>query len=228
MKVASISGGKDSVCMLHLMIETGNIPDKVIYYDNGMEFKAVYEVINKIERLCNSIGIDFVRLNSSFNFLDYMLYKPVKGRYNDTTGYSWCGGICRWGTKDKTQVIEKYLSKFSNVEEYIGIAYDEPYRIKDKNYPLYDDKITEKEALKYCYNLGYTWEESGIRLYDILKRVSCWCCANKNLKELENIYRYLPDYWKKLKELESLTFKTMKRGISLEELEYRFKSDYYK
>lgn len=222
MKVASISGGKDSVAMLHLMMERGIKPEKAIYYDNGMEFDAVYETLAKVKIFCESNKIEFVCLKSSFDFMYYMLNKPVRGRPAGITGYSWCGGICRWGTSDKTKVIDTYLSHYTGVEEYIGIAVDEPKRIKDKIYPLVEWGYTEEMCLDYCYNLGYTWEENGVRLYDILDRVSCWCCANKNLKELKNIYKYLPNYWERLKELESQTFKTMKRGKTLEELERRF------
>lgn len=227
MKVASISGGKDSVAMLHLMVEKGNKPDMAIFYDNGMEFNATYNVIEKVSKYCQKSGIEFIRLQSSFNFLEYMLYKEVKGRTNGTKGYSWCGGSCRWGTSDKEKVISGYLSQYSDVKEYIGIAYDEKDRAKNKNYPLIEYGYTEKMCLDYCYSLGYDWEEDGIRLYSILKRVSCWCCANKNLKELYNIYRFLPAYWKKLKELEEKTFKTMKKGYTLHELEERFKCRYY-
>lgn len=222
MKVASVSGGKDSVAMLHLMVERGIKPDKVVYYDNGVEFKAVYEVLQRVRWYCECNDIEFVWLKSSFDFMYYMLDKPVRGRPEGVTGYSWCGGICRWGTSDKKKVIKDYLSNYSNVEEYVGIASDELKRVKDKVYPLVEWGYTEKMCLEYCYKLGYTWEENGIRLYDILDRVSCWCCANKNLKELKKIYENLPDYWKRLKDLESYTFKTMKRGVTLEELERRF------
>lgn len=44
----------------------------------------------------------------------------------------------------------------------------------------------------------FGWTENGVDLYDILDRVSCWCCCNKNLKELRNIWRYLPEYWERL------------------------------
>ena len=46
-------------------------------------------------------------------------------------------------------------------------------------------------------------EENGVRLYDVLDRVSCWCCKNKNRKELKAIYQYLPNYWSRLKELQA-------------------------
>ena len=63
--------------------------------------------------------------------------------------------------------------------------------------------MTEADCLAYCYERGFFWEENGIRLYDILDRVSCWCCKNKNRKELKNIYQFLPQYWERLKGLQA-------------------------
>ena len=63
--------------------------------------------------------------------------------------------------------------------------------------------MTEADCLEYCYERGFFWEENGVRLYDILDRVSCWCCKNKNRKELKNIYQFLPQYWEQLKELQA-------------------------
>ena len=78
-----------------------------------------------------------------------------------------------------------------------------------------------------CYSAGYFWLEGSIRLYDILDRVSCWCCCNKNLKELRNIRQYLPEYWEKLKHLQAQLERPMKgfykgqpRGVF--ELDERF------
>lgn len=91
--------------------------------------------------------------------------------------------------------------------DYVGIAADEMHRFeKEKRpnrvLPLRDWGITEADALQYCYTKGFVWHEDGVRLYELLDRVSCWCCGNKNLKELKNMYLYLPWYWKKLKELQ--------------------------
>ena len=71
--------------------------------------------------------------------------------------------------------------------------------------------MTEQDCLDYCYAHGWNWRESGIDLYEILDRVSCWCCSNKNRKELKNIYRYLPEYWQKLKDFQSKTSRPMKK-----------------
>lgn len=67
-------------------------------------------------------------------------------------------------------------------------------------------------------------------LYSILDRISCWCCCNKNLKELRNIYRYLPNYWQMLRDLQEKIdrpfkgyYKGQAKGIF--ELEERFSSE---
>lgn len=44
---------------------------------------------------------------------------------------------------------------------------------------------------------------NSIETIHILDRVSCWCCKNKNRKELKAIYQYLPHYWSLLKELQA-------------------------
>ena len=39
--IASVSWGKDSLAMLHLLIERGTPPDEVVFYDTGAEFNAM-------------------------------------------------------------------------------------------------------------------------------------------------------------------------------------------
>lgn len=72
--------------------------------------------------------------------------------------------------------------------------------------------MTEKECLQYCYNKGFYWGENGIKLYDILDRVSCWCCGFKNKPELENMLEYLPEYYLKRIKLLKQIKENNKRG----------------
>lgn len=94
--------------------------------------------------------------------------------------------------------------------------------------------MTEEDCLTYCHERSWFWYEESpegqLELYSILDRVSCWCCANKNLKELRNIYLYLPEYWNRLKELQTKIerpfkgyYKGAARGIL--ELEKRFEKE---
>lgn len=102
----------------------------------------------------------------------------------------------------------------------------------NKVYPLVDWKMTEKECLEYCHENGFYWKEVlpdgtlSPDLYSILDRVSCWCCTNKNLKELKNIYYYLPHYWDLLKGLQSRIDRPFRKdGKTIFDLEERFKRE---
>ena len=212
--IASCSFGKDSLAMILRLIEENKPLDEVVFYDTGMEFEAIYKVRDKILPLLAEKGIKYTELKPDRPFMYDMLEKPIeskqKGKHN---GYGWCGGVCRWGTGEKLSALEKYQE---DKIAYCGIAVDEEKRLlkerKDNvRFPLVEWGMTEKECLEYCHSKGYFWEENGIELYSILDRVSCWCCCNKNKKELYNIWRYLPQYWERLKELQSKIDRPMKK-----------------
>ena len=225
--IASVSFGKDSLAMLLRLIEEGKPLDEVVFYDTGMEFEAIYTIRDKIKPLLASKNIKFTELKPKCEFCYKMFDKVVNaGKPNEHKGYSWCGGRCRWGTTDKLHALEKYSK---NCVEYVGIAIDEPKRLAKKRkgfkiYPLAEWGMTEQDCLQYCYAKGYDWNENGVSLYSILSRVSCWCCANKNLKELANYYYYLPKYWCKLKELQARTDRPFYHNkYTIFDLEKKFK-----
>lgn len=86
--------------------------------------------------------------------------------------------------------------------------------------------MTEKDCLDYCYSHGWNWNENGIELYSVLDRVSCYCCRNKNLKELKNIYMFLPEYWQRLRGMQSKIDTPFKgEGKSIFDLEKRFEKE---
>nr|DAQ42309.1 MAG TPA: phosphoadenosine-phosphosulfate reductase [Caudoviricetes sp.] len=223
--VANVSFGKDSLAMLLMLIEKGYPLDAVVFYDTGKEFQAIYNLRNRIKPLLESHGIEFVELQPAKPF-DYMMFehKTKSGK----TGYGWCGGRCRWGTTYKVTALDKF-GKDAYV--YIGVAVDEPARLKKeyggkKLFPLADWGMTEQDCLEYCYSQGYRWDENGVELYDILDRVSCRCCRNKNLRELKGIYQHLPDYWQKFKDIQARLPQPMKgEGKSVFDLEKRFEAE---
>lgn len=214
--IASVSWGKDSTAMIIKLI-TNHMPlDEIVFYDTGMEFDAIYKTRDyMIEHWLKPYNIKYTELKPYKSFI-YMMISHAHTTRNGKLrlGYGWCGGLCRWGTSQKTNALNKYC-KDSIV--YVGIAYDEPERYMrltpNKHAPLYDMKITESDALNICY-------ESGIDfggLYKYLKRVSCWCCRNKNLTELTNYKKYLPKYFEKLCFLEEIIGEPMKPPYTLKE-----------
>lgn len=207
--IASVSFGKDSLAMLLMLIDKQYPLDEVIFYDTEMEFKAIYDVRDRAKIELEVRGIKYTELKPKESFLYKMLEKEVHKRDGSIQqGYGICGGKCRWGTTEKNITISKYLKQQygQDYKEYVGIASDEIRRIeKERNehklLPLVEWSMTEADCLEFCYSRGYFWEENNVRLYDILDRVSCWCCANKNKKELNNMYLYLREYYYKRIEL---------------------------
>lgn len=209
--------------------------DYVVFYDTGMEFRAIYNNVDRVAEICREHNIGFVRLNPPRPFLYDMLEKPINTRDgSEKIGRGWCGGRCRWGTTEKTQAIERFYKMFDGevIVEYVGIASDERNRINRdrqrlsvKLYPLIEWNMTEADCLQYCYDRGWNWLENGVELYDILDRVSCWCCKNKNKKELKNIYNHLPEYWHKLKDLQSKIKTPFKNYGSIEDMEREWRSE---
>ena len=162
--IASVSFGKDSLAMLLKLIEENKPLDEVVFYDTGMEFQAIYNIRDKVKILLESKGIKYTELKPKCDFC-YKMFDLVvnKGKPNEHKGYSWCGGRCRWGTSEKLQALEKYCK---GAVEYVGIAYDEPSRLEkerkgNKQFPLAEWKMTEKDCLQYCYDKGFDWNEDG-------------------------------------------------------------------
>lgn len=231
MKILQLSGGKDSTAMLLRCIETGYEINEAVFFDTGWEFQAVYTEIEYLKKVCHRYGVKFTTLRPQIPFQEKMFNIEVHKRDGSVgRGYSWSGGACRWGTTEKLKALEKHCA---GAVQLVGLAYDEQARIAKerkgvKEFPLNEWKMTEAEALKYCYNHGVEWKEDAgageIRLYDVLDRVSCWCCGNKNLKELRNMYLHLPAYWERLKDLQRRTDRPFRRdGKTIFDLEERFR-----
>jgi 3'-phosphoadenosine 5'-phosphosulfate sulfotransferase (PAPS reductase)/FAD synthetase len=226
--IASVSWGKDSLCMLLFMIHRGDLIDEVVFFNTGMEFKAIYKTRDRMLPILENKGIKYTELKPEKPFICNMFERPVNGKNGPHYGYSWCGGRCRWGTTEKLKALDTYCG---DNHVYIGIAHDERSRIahlnkSNKRFPLIYAHITEGEALLYCYQNGFDWEENGKPLYALLDRVSCWCCSNKNIKELRNYYHYLPEYWDKLKDLQSKTERPIKcSNMSVFDLEKKFRNE---
>ena len=145
-------------------------------------------------------------------------------------GNGWPGIKVRWCTGQlKTHLIAKEVNRLKrekNALHYVGIAADEPERIKDEVYPLYEWDITEAEALWLCYDRGFDWNG----LYEIYHRCSCWCCPFQRLEELRTLRHHHPELWAKLRELDERAIGQFghtplgrfKDNWTVEQLEHRF------
>jgi len=218
--VVSFSGGKDSTALLLMMLERGMPVDYIVFCDTGMEFPEVYEHIKKVEAF---IGRKVTVLTGKHSF-EYYLGEHVKA--NGNVGYGWPDFRNRWCTtrlkRDPFNVFVNQLN--GHCVEYLGIAFDERERVgnadasRDIKYPLVDWKVTERTALKYCYDKGFDW--GG--LYKKFKRASCWCCPLSSLKELRVLYSKYPELWKKLMAMDKKSFRRFRADRTLDQLDKRF------
>ena len=218
--------------MLLKLLELNYPLDEVIYFDIGVEFDSIKVNAEKMKPILEARSVKFTILKPKDSFIYTMTEKPVMKR-NGTlqSGYQWCGGSARWGTALKLEAIKENNKKYGNepIVEYVGVAADERQRINRqrngniiKLYPLVEWEMTEKDCLEYCYSKGFHWNENGYELYDLLDRVSCKYCRNKNLKELRNIYHFMPSVWQELKELQEKVQMPYKDGKTIQDLETRF------
>lgn len=220
--IASVSWGKDSLAMLLVLIRDGYKLDEVVFFDTGMEFDAIYDVRDQTLPMLKAHGIKYTQLKPKDPMWWSMFARPVKKRGTNEIhkhGYGWCGGSCRWGTTEKQRALDRYAEEL-DAYVYVGIAADETSRLeKEKNpyklHPLADLGMTEADCLSLCKEHGYTWTQEGVPLYDILDRVSCWCCRNKNQKELRAIHDHLPDTWRRLRGLEDVLGQMKTKPLAL-------------
>lgn len=230
----SLSGGKDSTCLLLLMIERDMPIDAVIWADTGMEFPEMYSHIAKVdEHLFRERGLHITTLRHPFGFEWLMFERPVNRKPEQApSGYGWplARPGRRWCTGYlKVHLINKELNRLKGqhqLQQYVGIAADEAHRCKDLHYPLVDWGITEAQALQICYDRGFDF--GG--LYRIYRRASCWCCPFQRIGELRNLRHHHPELWARLLELDNRAraqfgpgpLGQFKQNWSVERLEERF------
>ena len=201
--IVSLSGGKDSTAMLHMMLDRGEEITDVVFFDTGWEFPQMLEHIDKIER---QTGLSITRIQADPPFDYWLCERPVVARKGPNRGKvhrignGWPSSMRRWCTRQKVDAIAKYVRRYDAPIMSIGFAVDELHRVNrksqakrkyDRRYPLIEYNIDESTALKYCRDLGYHW--GG--LYDIFPRVSCHCCPLQRIGELRKVRRYFPEIW---------------------------------
>lgn len=76
--VASVSFGKDSLALLLRLIDEKMPLDEVVFYDTGMEFKAIYNIRDKMLPILKKLGIKYTELKPKKDFLYLMLEKPIR------------------------------------------------------------------------------------------------------------------------------------------------------
>lgn len=224
--------------MLHLMLERGESIHSVVFFDTGWEFPEMYDHLNLVEQ---KTGLQIIRLTHPQGF-DYWLnrrqVRTKRDRFDKDgnlthrkgdifrIGNGWPSPSRRWCTREKVNCIRRYQRTVKGCVPCIGYAADEVHRCKPgpHRYPLIEYGVTEKQAIKYCRKLGYTW--GG--LYDIFDRLSCWCCPLQSLPDLRALRKHRPGLWSTLRKMDK-DIPTPNRRFygykTVADLEYRFSTE---
>ena len=162
--IVSFSGGKDSTALLLMMLERGMKVDYILFCDTGMEFPQMYEHVDNVDRYIREKYGKMVTVLKAKHSFEYGLLHILrkKGKRAGMHGYGWSSIRNRWCTSMlKREPAQEFMRAHgfnrANTKLYIGIAADEPKRVKDDIYPLFEWGITEEQALKYCYKHGFDW-----------------------------------------------------------------------
>ena len=228
--IVSLSGGKDSTCMLIKMLEKNEPIHSVVFFDTGWEFPEMYEHITKLQAYT---GVKIWTLHPRLPFDYWMTTRPTIAKNGPKKGEVHCVGngwpliSRRWCTGKKIDTLLYYARPVKNAVQCVGYAADEKTRAfnstKTKHrFPLQEYGITESNALKICKDHGFHW--GG--LYEHFSRVSCFCCPFQPIRELRKLRREFPKLWGRMIDMERAIpdgrNKDFNNGKTVYELERRF------
>lgn len=232
--VASWSGGKDSTYMIDELLRRNMPLDEIIFCDTGYEFKSMYEYIEMVEKYWKEKYPNLVITKLNFGKGKEIWEKWSMGEYTkgeklgikrgfpDHLGMSWCTRELKINPSQK-YVKEKYNK--CDVKFYIGIAVDEPSRVREGNelYPMVDWNITERQAAEILL-------ERGLHnpLYNTFHRTGCFLCPKQALGSLYKLWKIYPKEWQILVEMqkyyeENKCSNYLFKNFTIKELEDKFK-----
>lgn len=193
---ASVSGGKDSLYMLGVILTNlDKYPlDCVVHYELEIDWGWVKNVIDEMERRCKLAGIPFYRI------------KPRDSWYDLQKKYLFPSRVTRWCNSKYKMDAEKQMREWVKAQNcrpiaYIGLCADENKRFKyeigsawelgDKCYPLAEEGIEESTILEWAktQDIFQGW-------YKHFNRQGCKFCPLTSFKEIAYMSKYEPDSFK--------------------------------
>ena len=224
---ASVSGGKDSLYMLNLILHNlDKYPlDGVVHFELEIDFPFIHDVIDYMESECKRYGIPFYRIKPRTT------WKEFYDKYGfPTRKVHWCND--KYKLDSLKQLKDLMLNKGYYVVNYIGYCADEMKRVqteinsKTQNvYPLVDKEIVEEIILEWAkqqpiYNDYYKYN----------RRCGCMYCPMASMQNMAYLYIYYPEEYNKLikfaKDTEIMREETLGRPFSVWSSNPKYNTDY--
>jgi len=182
----SFSGGKDSLVVLLLALESG-IDFSTFFLDTGIELPETVEYVKEVER---KYGIRIDRISAGKAFFENLEYFGPPGR-----DYRWCCKVCKLGPTTK-YIIEKYPSGLLTL---IG---QRRYESADR---MRKGSVWENEWVPNQISASpiQNWTSLEVWLYILWKnapinpwykrgltRIGCYLCPSSDLADFEIVSKY--------------------------------------
>ena len=213
---ASVSGGKDSLYMLNLILHNlDRYPlDGVVHYELEIDYPFIHDVIDYMESECKRFGIPFFRIKPRTGWLE--LYDKYGFPTRNTR---WCNS--KYKLDGLTQLKEFLLSRGCYVVNYVGYCADEMSRVrgvtqqKEKTiYPLVENGIVEDTILEWAKNQPIYND-----YYKHNRRCGCMWCPMSSMSNHAYLLHYYPLEYEKMIELarntESMREKELGKAFSV-------------
>jgi len=188
---ASVSGGKDSLYMLKLILSMPEeYPlDGVVHFELEIDFPFIADVISYMRSECEKFGIQFVTIKPRKSYWDLLREKeyPDKKR-------RWCNGDYKLDAKKQLQ--EFLEGRGERLVSYIGFCADEDKRFREKLgdrenvesiYPLAEQGIEESTILEWAKTVPLFND-----YYVYNKRCGCMYCPMTSMRGSAYLREYYP------------------------------------
>lgn len=231
---AAVSGGKDSLYMLNLILHNlDRYPlDGVVHFELEIDYPFIHDVIDYMESECKRAGIRFVRIKprKTWEELYYSKYKSGSMWGFPTYKVRWCNSAYKLDAK--RQLDEWMNSAGFYVITYIGYCADEESRFskrvtaqKVERYPLVENDITEDEI--------WNWAKTQSifnHYYEVNKRCGCMYCPIASRINQAYLYKYYPEHFQymieKMRETEMIRETELGRPFSVISYNPKYNADY--
>ena len=194
---ASVSGGKDSLYMLKLILEhLDEYPlNGVVHFELEIDFPFIKNVIDYMETECKKHNIPFLRIKPRVSWFD--MYE----KYGFPTRIArWCNSKYKL---DAQRQLEQFMKERGTyVVSYIGFCADEINRFRyDLNnrsenvrqiYPLAEKGIEEKTILEWAKNIPIFND-----FYKFNERCGCMYCPLSSMRGMSYLLKYYPNEYDK-------------------------------
>ena len=186
---ASVSGGKDSLYMLNLILHNlDKYPlDGVVHFELEIDYPFIHNVIDYMQAECERRGITFYRIKPAKTWNE--LYQKY---LFPTRTARWCNNKYKLSAKKR---LEEFLhNKGFYLVHYIGYCADEESRFakrvdlqKFERYPLVEEGIEEKTILAWAKT-----QPIFNRYYETQNRCGCAFCPMASKLNYAYLFKYYP------------------------------------